>query len=127
MSIERGPHVQLVGVLSGDPEPVTLPGRHAVCSVYDPAADVVTTRETTTPSQQLRTAALLTRVRNPQGHETTCRRRLVDRQDHLRTYRAGDCIRVWGYLQSRESTEAGVTKTVREFIVTSATLQARAA
>ena len=26
MSIQRGPHVQLVGVLIGNPEPVTLPG-----------------------------------------------------------------------------------------------------
>jgi hypothetical protein len=127
MSIERGPHVQLVGILGGNPEPVTLPGRQAVCSVYDPATDLVTLRETTTPSQQLRTAGLVTRVRNQQGHETTCRRRLIDRQDHLRTYRKGDCICVWGYFQSREATKAGATKTVREFIVTSATLQTRAA
>jgi hypothetical protein len=127
MSIQRGPHIQLVGILGGNPEPVTLPGRHAVRSVYDPATDLVTLRETTTPSQQLRTAGLITRVRNPQGHETTCRHRLIDRQDHLRTYRAGDCICVWGYFQSRESTEASVKKTVREFIVTSATLQVRAA
>jgi single-stranded DNA-binding protein len=124
MSTQRGPHVQLAGILGADPETLTLPGRHASCHVYDPITDDVVLRETTTPSQQLRTATFITRVRNPQGHESTCRHRLIDRQDHLKTFREGDRISVWGYLQSRQYTEKGESKTVREFIVTTATLLA---
>ena len=123
MTSQRTPHVTLFGNLGADPETRTLPGRTITREVYDPIIDETLTREFTTKDRELRTASLAVNGKDEHGEDFTRWIRLVDFNEHLTTYRKGDRIKVRGYFKTRQYTQDGETKTIKEFVVTAADLQ----
>jgi single-stranded DNA-binding protein len=124
MTSQRTPHVTLFGNLGADPETRTLPGRAITREVYDAIIDETVIREFTTKDRELRTASLAINAKNERGEVFTRWIRLVDFNEHLTTYRKGDRIKVRGYFKERQYTKDGETKTIKEFVVTAAELQA---
>ncbi|HEX4960391.1 MAG TPA: hypothetical protein VF173_06105 [Thermoanaerobaculia bacterium] len=123
MTNQRTAQFELVGNLGGDPEIKTRKGRPVTCAVYDEVLDDLVAKEFMTEDQELYIASLAVRV-DDHGEERTVWKRLVDFQGHLKLYRKGDCISVFGYLRTRTYTdkETEEKKEVREFVVTRAKL-----
>ena len=125
MTNQRTPHVTLFGNLGADPETRTLSGRTVTREFYDPILDDAVVREFTTQAREIRTASLAVNAKDENGDPLPTRWiRLVDFENHLTTYRKGDRIRVRVYFKTRQYTQDGETKTIREFVVTAAELQA---
>jgi single-stranded DNA-binding protein len=124
MNTQRTPQVTLYGNLGADPETKTSKGRTLAKETYDPIIDEVRVEEFTTRDRELRTASLAVNYVGSDGEDLLRWVRLVDFQEHLVQRRKGDRLKVRGYFRDRKYLDKdGQTKTIREFVLTSAELQ----
>jgi len=123
MNSQRTLQITLYGNLGADPETKTLRGRTVSREVYDSILDDAVVKDFTTPARQIRTASLAVNGQDDLGAKITRWIRLVDLSDHLATYRKGDRIKVRGYFRTRLYTKDGEEKTIRELVLTAASLE----
>jgi len=125
MDSQRTPQITLYGNLGADPEIRTLPARIVTKEVYDPIVDDVVTRDFDQAERQIRTGSLAINAKDGDGEEITRWHRLVDFKEHLAGFHKGDRLRVRGWFRNRTFTKNGEEATIREVVVTAASLEKR--
>jgi len=123
MNSQRTLQITLYGNLGADPEIKILPGRTVSREVYDSILDDAVVKDFTTAARQIRTASLAVNGQDDSGAKITRWLRLVDLADHLTAYRKGDRIKVRGFFRNRTYVKDGEQKSIRELVVTAASLE----
>jgi len=115
--------VKLYGNLGKDPEIKSIRERSYTRPVYDAILDEPVEQEFRRPQRHLRVFTFAVNAKDEAGNPLPTRwHRCVDWQGYTTLCRKGDHVVLTGFFKDRRYTEDGEPKTIREFIVTGATL-----